>query len=1039
MPRLSKSGAAWGLLAALLLGSISGSVSAVAAGLNQIDREALLPFPANAVWSGIINFRPGTNENVTLNPPRFSWYYTPDPANNNTDSLVREFQFQCAYDPGFATLVVNVRTDVNFYNFLAPFTNSPVYWRVGYINAETGATNVWSQTRSFTIAAGAVTWDRSRLADTNYVAQRGQHPHMFFNATNRAAVASWVTNNNLPDWVKLTTDASTAVRSAWWTNVAANDLAAYEIMKVAFIWQMTHDPYLTGPSVDVAAALERVALWYTAEGKWRQDFVFGGVNARVSRSLGLGYDWLYEIMTPTQRANVLAAIRLGCQFWGKAYWWTYPKVDALGNGDPTGNYAGGAIVNRWKGFLMGSSHGYVNALDQMTAAFAAYPEDPDVRQFMIRWLHYLIGKTVWAGGEEGYNQGRLYNSDNLFKSYPGSLGALHHTIEAQTIFPEIQFNKNPFWHTNADWMARMYPLGLTATHQPWGDTGFGDIRIWQDRSIGRNLALFTGNGTVQKLHQNEIALRASVGFTTDSQTLEELLVSFHFQTPAVPTNTMSLARAFPTEGWVFGSSQPPDTTDCFTNGVGFIFQARPRGTENGHSHNSDLSFEMWAYGAGITEASGAYTRYGKLPHSHYSLFIDGMGRYQPPYPHEPYYGRIVAFTNASDYVFCGAEATAGYPRRAFEPGGDLQTVPYCYDMAKGPLYYVKKVQRHILFPRRKYFVIVDTLETDKPARFQWVYQVPDLYTNRGGVLRADLRAGTRAQDMLTLNTNTVRFGYRVSNVGPNNFYQTTTAQVDVQVAHVCGLSDLQVWDMVGTNARSNPITGDNYWNLDNDSLDPFPRRHTIWVGNRTPATNWCFVTVIYPVRAGEPAPLIVPRNNYSVGVTNGAEGDLITFDPGSVPGANYSVNLAGMGLGAVIGQVTATNSVPSGQTQVPPATFVSPALAANNILDAVGLATKLRNHADPVSQFVWSQCAAEAQQVVGNQNSTLDQLLPVLVSELRRICQTSSIYDAQRFAGVTLSAATSDLLQQNPTGARLMYLNQLLLMDAYPAELRKWQ
>jgi len=56
-----------------------------------------------------------------------------------------------------------------------------------------------------------------------------------------------------------------------------------------------------------------------------------------------------------------------------------------------------------------------------------------------------------------------------------------------------------------------------------------------------------------------------------------------------------------------------------------------------------------------------------------------------------------------------------------------------------------------------------------------------------------------------------------------------------------------------------------------------------------------------------------------------------------------------------------------------------------------------------------------------------------LLNDLNKII-TGPIYDAGRFAGVTLRPETRALLAQNPAGDALPHLNRLLLNDAYPRE-----
>lgn len=128
--------------------------------------------------------------------------------------------------------------------------------------------------------------------------------------------------------------------------------------------------------------------------------------------------------------------------------------------------------------------------------------------------------------------------------------------------------------------------------------------------------------------------------------------------------------------------------------------------------------------------------------------------------------------------------------------------------------------------------------------------------------------------------------------------------------------------------------------------------------------------------------------------------------------------------------------------------------------DSTGLVQKFRSPSDPVAQYLRSQFTAESLQVLMDPAATPKQQQAVLIEELNKIIQAGPIYDPQRFAGVTLSEATRDLMSQNPQGGgehptldallrafqvksknpqgeHLIRLNRSLLRDAYPAEIAK--
>ncbi len=120
----------------------------------------------------------------------------------------------------------------------------------------------------------------------------------------------------------------------------------------------------------------------------------------------------------------------------------------------------------------------------------------------------------------------------------------------------------------------------------------------------------------------------------------------------------------------------------------------------------------------------------------------------------------------------------------------------------------------------------------------------------------------------------------------------------------------------------------------------------------------------------------------------------------------------------------------------PTSNVCSPFLAAD-LLDVPGFVQKLVDHSDPVSLFVWSGFAPSTKTLLANVSAAAALKQIALVQELNAAAAGPSIYNAPRFAGITLRPQTSDLLAANPTGEQLIVLNRLLLEDAYPLELRQ--
>ncbi|MCU0785311.1 MAG: MFS transporter [Verrucomicrobia bacterium] len=118
--------------------------------------------------------------------------------------------------------------------------------------------------------------------------------------------------------------------------------------------------------------------------------------------------------------------------------------------------------------------------------------------------------------------------------------------------------------------------------------------------------------------------------------------------------------------------------------------------------------------------------------------------------------------------------------------------------------------------------------------------------------------------------------------------------------------------------------------------------------------------------------------------------------------------------------------------------------SASEIKDASGFVERLRNKPDAVSAFLGSQLSAKTLELLaghqagapltpGLETALVLDLNRILRQELNKADNKPALYDVPRFAGVSLSEKTQQLLAENPDKdhARLR-LNRLLLQDAFP-------
>ena len=119
----------------------------------------------------------------------------------------------------------------------------------------------------------------------------------------------------------------------------------------------------------------------------------------------------------------------------------------------------------------------------------------------------------------------------------------------------------------------------------------------------------------------------------------------------------------------------------------------------------------------------------------------------------------------------------------------------------------------------------------------------------------------------------------------------------------------------------------------------------------------------------------------------------------------------------------------------PPVIHAPAAFTTTGIKDLPGLAARLRQPTDAVSRFVSGRLSARTRQVLAGEAGSGPWAPDGLVADLNGIIRDVSIFDEQRFAGVSLSSQTRDLLAKKPKSEALAYLNRLLLEDAYPQEI----
>ena len=118
-----------------------------------------------------------------------------------------------------------------------------------------------------------------------------------------------------------------------------------------------------------------------------------------------------------------------------------------------------------------------------------------------------------------------------------------------------------------------------------------------------------------------------------------------------------------------------------------------------------------------------------------------------------------------------------------------------------------------------------------------------------------------------------------------------------------------------------------------------------------------------------------------------------------------------------------------------PTAVGSPNFISGDLIDATALAAELNAASrDSLSGYLWSRLTADEQSALIDPIATREAKEAVLIAALGRIVHGESIYTPERFAVVSLSAETENLVGRSDGAAQQVSarLNRMLLEDAYP-------
>ncbi len=921
----------------LALLSSSWLLATVAQAAVRIGNESAVVTGSNTWFSSALNVRPGNNETVTNNPPVFSWLYNtnhlvggemnPNGFDDTIWEWTNSFKFQVATQADFGgTLAINITTPVNAYAMASPLVTNATRQFWARVIIQRTNTAYWTNAWTFFVSATASNLDRSMLSDSGYKTTNFVHPHYCFRDNDRTNVYAWMQTQG-PYWKALTNAATAGTNASWWsigtnwpvnairlpTFATPNPADAFtrvgQIGSVMLLWAVSADPRWTNAAMreQLFTNLNIAATWHNHESNnWAMvDYAQPAGSVFLLHTLLGTYDWLGAYTDTATigwkaRTNALWGLRQVQQWYLHAGYFYADANHASGapsNTDPV--YFDWAFPHTRESVAVSSllklsiSHFAMNIWSVMPVASVAW-DTPEGPLFYEMAINYALARTSPYAGFAVHHVGPY--------GYVGAHTALYNlyygAMALSIAMPQAQFHRTDFSHGFPEWYSRVQPYRMRKYHGAYGDGlpgGFTEFLGQPHR--GLDLAGITRSGYAMQAYNITSNLFDSSGVTVPDFTL--LPMRWHFtNTPAPLTNT--LGKAYVEDGFFAASSKSPAEFDSYTNGVGFSAHARPRGSTRGHDIMSDLSFDMWAYGANLTDGGGAgLDNYGYKAESSPGLFINGYGEgdyvagitiylYSPALP---VLAKITHATNHPSFHYVKMEG-AGMFTNYWHPLSNI----------------VRSVTREILFINSNlppYWVVKDTFTATQAITAGFRYHIPWAfrYDAVGAPLSNETEFSGDRMGSNSLVMGSSGFTYVAGNYSDVNAtgyanpprvpvhvaFITTNEGVFMAtgVANLGGADATSVIGTANTNSTLNPFRdgGRTYQTVNPD------RAAGLWRTNTTAATNRSFVTVIFPVPPGGTAPTIARVDDNTCTVTYGGVTQTNTFGTNYVGAFTYRVEM----------------------------------------------------------------------------------------------------------------------------------------------------
>lgn len=621
-------------------------------------------------------------ECLTENPPRFTWM--PE----GEDDFV--YKIQISSNVSFADACTKEFREIpnNFYTPDYTLKAGTYYWRYsldikGY---------AYSKVRSFTIPEDAVKLPLASRKE-RYIHAAQSHPRIWLNQeqvenfqeellkNSEYCAFDWFYKKSVLEYAgkavikePLPYPENKRVISLWRKNYMDCQEALCHIRSLSIGGVLTKDHDL----IDQAkASLLQIAGWDT-DGPTKRDYN-DECAFRVAYALAFGYDWLYGELTEEERADVLQSLFIR----------TKQVADYI-------------IVNTRIHYSLYDSHA-IRSLSSVIVpcCIAMLGEKEEAQQWLdyaIEYFHIIY--TPWGGRDGGWAEGPGYwttamafvtDAINLLKSYVG-----------------IDLYQRPFFKKTGDFPLYCNPVD---TYQAsfCDQSNLGDYPGHKVAFNIRQFAGTTGNRNYQWYYNQIMEREPKINhefynkgwwdFYYDNMTY---LYDYGDRKLNLEEETKRVAW-FRDIGWVAINENLKDAK----NHIFFLTKSSPYGSIS-HSQADQNSFVLWAYGEPLIVTSGYYVGFNSSMHREWrrqtksanTLLIRGQGQYagMDKVRQLGAKGSICQVSEKNALVYIKEDATQAY----------LEQVPD-----------LKTCVREIYEVDQRYFVLVDTVETEEPSEISW--------------------------------------------------------------------------------------------------------------------------------------------------------------------------------------------------------------------------------------------------------------------------------------------------------------------------------